>query len=176
MVTLTGYTDRWSVRAGERVAFHVHSAEGGYEAQLVGLIHGDENPAGPGFKEIPVDSPLNGRHRGESRHIAKGSCAVVPLPPALREDAPGWSLAAWVWPTPVDGQHALIATGDLLAWALTAACPTGAARRASSRASPGCSTASRERSSGPGSRSCWATVPPASRSTRSTRGSARPPT
>lgn len=113
MVTLTGYTDRWSVRAGEPIAFHVHSAAGGYDAQLVRLIHGDENPAGPGFKEVLIDSPLNGRHRGESRRIAKGSCAVVVLPPELRAGALGWSMAVWVWPTLVDGTHGLLASGDL---------------------------------------------------------------
>lgn len=113
MVTLTGYTDRWSVRAGERITFHVHSAAGGYDAQLVRLIHGDENPAGPGFKETELASPVNGRHPGEARRMTKGSCAVAALPPETRAGATGWSLALWVWPTLVDAEHGLIASGDL---------------------------------------------------------------
>jgi hypothetical protein len=115
------------VRAGEAISIHVHSAAGAYDAQLVRLIHGDENPAGPAFKEVLIYSLLNGRHRGESRRIAKGFCAVVALPPELRAGARGWSISVWVWPTLMDGTHGLLASGDL---ALT----LGGEARARSRA------------------------------------------
>ena len=49
---LTGYSDRWSVRPGETMTFHVHSVAPTYRAQLVRLIHGDENPYGPGFNVV----------------------------------------------------------------------------------------------------------------------------
>ncbi|MBN9022357.1 MAG: hypothetical protein J0H08_09770, partial [Rhizobiales bacterium] len=80
---LTGYTDRWSVRPGEEIAFHVHCASGRYAARLVRLRHGDENPHGPGFREIEIDSALDGEHAGAPRTIRKGSYGVVPLGDSL---------------------------------------------------------------------------------------------
>ena len=76
---LTGYSDRWSVRPGEEIAFHVHCAARHYDAQLVRLRHGDESPRGPGFREIEVASPLDGGHAGAPRTIRKGSYGVAPL-------------------------------------------------------------------------------------------------
>jgi len=50
--TIHGYSDRISVAPGEQIQFMV-SCEGAatYQADIVRLIHGDTNPAGPGFKE-----------------------------------------------------------------------------------------------------------------------------
>jgi len=76
---LTGYTDRWSVRPGEEIAFHVHCTAGRYDARLVRLRHGDENPHGPGFRETEIDSALDGSHAGASRTIRKGSYGTVAL-------------------------------------------------------------------------------------------------
>jgi len=92
---LTGYSDRWTVRPGETIAFHVHSEAPTYRAQLGRLIHGDENARGPGFKETEVPSDLDGDHRGAPREVRKGSCGVVPFP------MPGgrFVLELWVWPT-----------------------------------------------------------------------------
>ena len=61
-IRLHGYTDRLSAKAGETLTAHV-SAEGATEvqAQLVRLIHGDENPIGPGFIEREVEAPFNRR-------------------------------------------------------------------------------------------------------------------
>ena len=58
-----GYPDQLSVRPGDTVTFHV-SGEGAdtFDAQLVRLIHGDTQPAGPGFKEIEVPSAVDGTH------------------------------------------------------------------------------------------------------------------
>lgn len=92
---LTGYSDRWSVRPGETMTFHVHSVAPTYEARLVRLIHGDENPRGPGFKENEIDSSLDGAHPGAPRTIRKGSYGFVdcPLPDGT------FGLDAWIWPT-----------------------------------------------------------------------------
>ena len=51
MVPLIGYVDRFSGRPGERIAVKVSSrlAEP-YQADLVRIVHGDANPAGPGLK------------------------------------------------------------------------------------------------------------------------------
>ena len=92
---LTGYSDRWSVRPGEEITFHVHSVAPDYEAQLVRLIHGDESPRGPGFKEAEVASSLDGRHPGTPRSIRKGSYGLVPH--AMPEGS--FRLDLWVWPT-----------------------------------------------------------------------------
>ncbi|MBV9637510.1 MAG: hypothetical protein JOZ40_23030, partial [Methylobacteriaceae bacterium] len=95
---LTGYSDRWSVRPGEDIAFHVHCTEDCYTAQLVRLRHGDQNPKGPGFKEAEVASPLDGRHRGFAREICKGSYGIAELGD-LFDGVESFSLSVWIWPT-----------------------------------------------------------------------------
>ena len=79
--TLFGYTDRISVKAGEVVQFHV-SAEGAdtASAQLVRLIHGDENPAGPGFVEEPVACDANGSWAVGKQFTQVGSFLTVSDP------------------------------------------------------------------------------------------------
>ena len=53
---ITAYGDKWSVQQGDAIRFHVNcDGPSTYNAQLVKLIHGDTNPAGPGFKEVPID-------------------------------------------------------------------------------------------------------------------------
>ena len=95
---LVGYTNRWSVRRGDTLTFHVHCEIGQYEAVLVRLIHGDTSPRGPGFKEVSVESPLDGTYAGEPRPIRKGSCVVVDEAQwADRLEA--FTLECWIWPT-----------------------------------------------------------------------------
>ena len=49
---IRGYCDRPNVRPGETLDFFISSPEAGRcEVSLVRLIHGDRNPAGPGYKE-----------------------------------------------------------------------------------------------------------------------------
>ena len=50
-IKIFGYTDKLSVKQGEKINFHV-SADGtkSADAQLVKLIHGDAHPDGPGYK------------------------------------------------------------------------------------------------------------------------------
>jgi N,N-dimethylformamidase len=51
VIPLTGYTDRLSAAAGQRIAFKVSSAAAGpYRASLARVVHADPNPAGPGVK------------------------------------------------------------------------------------------------------------------------------
>ncbi|HMN85051.1 MAG TPA: hypothetical protein PKA74_03555 [Bauldia sp.] len=119
---LTGYTDRWSVRPGEEISFHVHSTEPRYAARLVRLIHGDESPRGPGFREVEVDSLLDGEHPGAPREVRKGSCAVVPYPMPTS----AFAIAISLWPTlPGPGRQGILsfidAAGDpVLGLSLTA--------------------------------------------------------
>jgi N,N-dimethylformamidase len=95
---LVGYAGRFSVAPGETVRFMVSSAQGRYRADLVRLIHGDTNPAGPGFKERPVPSAIDGDYRGREQPIRTGSCVVIPDHPALRLTG-SLSMVAWIYPT-----------------------------------------------------------------------------
>jgi N,N-dimethylformamidase len=96
-MNLTGYTDRLSVRPGEPIGFHVHAANGHFDAQLVRLRHGDENPKGPGFRETVVPSAIDGRHQGAARTINPGSCGVIEIAPPI--SAQSFTIGLWVWPT-----------------------------------------------------------------------------
>ena len=76
--TIHGYADRLSVAPGEPIEFKVSTdTQGSYRADVVRLIHGDTNPAGPGFKERVVDSPANGEYDGRQQAIRSGSHVTV---------------------------------------------------------------------------------------------------
>jgi N,N-dimethylformamidase len=77
-VKLFGYADKISVKPGEIVQFHVN-ADGTDTAiaQLVRLIHGDENPAGPGFMEQELDCFANGTWQVEKQYTQVGSFLEV---------------------------------------------------------------------------------------------------
>ena len=60
MLRLLGYTDRLSAAPGDTIRFMVSSDHDRYASRLVRLIHGDTNPAGPGFKQVLVPSTIDG--------------------------------------------------------------------------------------------------------------------
>src|SRR5579859_4552713 len=95
---LLGYADRFSVEPGETIRFMVSCAAPSFGARLVRLIHGDNNPAGPGYREEAVPSPADGTYQGQAQIIAAGSYARVPLASPL-DLAHGLTVQAWVWPT-----------------------------------------------------------------------------
>lgn len=77
-VPLTGYLDRISARPGERLEVKVSSTlAGAYEADLVRVISGDPNPAGPGMDIRPVPADFAGAYPGRFQPTHLGSCAVV---------------------------------------------------------------------------------------------------
>ena len=51
MLTITGYSDRISVRPGETIKFMVNCEHPTYQADIVRLICADNTPSGPEFKE-----------------------------------------------------------------------------------------------------------------------------
>ncbi len=109
---LIGYTDRLSVAPGEQIRFMVSTDLPSYNTSLVRLIHGDENPAGPGFKEEQVASAVDGRHVGRKQVALAGSYIVVPDHSVLSR-LTSFTLQAWIWPTtPLSGQ----AQGLLSKW------------------------------------------------------------
>lgn len=76
--TIHGYADRMSVAPGEKIEFKISCEESGdYRADVVRLIHGDTNPAGPGFKEEVVDTAAGGQYPGRYQPVDAGSCILV---------------------------------------------------------------------------------------------------
>jgi N,N-dimethylformamidase len=100
---LVGYADRFSVQRGETIRFMVSSARERYRADLVRLIHGDTNPAGPGFKERPVPSSIDAEYPGRLQMIHSGSYVVVPKHSALALTG-GFTLHTWIFPTTPGGR------------------------------------------------------------------------
>jgi N,N-dimethylformamidase len=99
MLPITGYADRWSVRPGETIQFMVSVAGGeSYTARVARMQCGDPNPAGPGYRETPAPSPVDGTHAGLDQPIAIGSWADIPQ---LDLGAPGQGIAlvATIWPS-----------------------------------------------------------------------------
>ena len=108
---VVGYTDRWSAEAGETVRFYVSATTPRYRADLVRIIHGDENPAGPGTKEEVIAHEVAGEYTGVEQRIHPGSYAIVEPFPAL----PAFTLRAWVYPTRIEAG----VQGILTRWAGT---------------------------------------------------------
>jgi len=81
---ILGYSDPLSVRPGQAIDFMVSCEAESYRADIVRLIHGDENPLGPGFVEEEVGSDADGVYAGTVQPIAIGSAIEVPDDPALR--------------------------------------------------------------------------------------------
>ena len=95
---IVGYTDRLSVQPGENIRFMVSCGHETYRADIVRLIHGDDNPLGPGFKEEPVGTSVDGQYSGRKQTINAGSYTVVPDHEALRLIG-SFTLQAWIYPT-----------------------------------------------------------------------------
>ena len=95
---IVGYCDRLSVQPGETLRFMVSCELPSYQADIVRLVHGDENPKGPGFKEELVETPATGEYQGRKQEIHTGSYGTVPDHPLLR-CTDGFTLQAWVYPT-----------------------------------------------------------------------------
>ncbi|MFL5693964.1 MAG: hypothetical protein ACJ795_19405, partial [Ktedonobacteraceae bacterium] len=67
-------SDQLSMMPGKTIRFMVN-CEGAekYRVDLVRLIHGDTNPAGPGFKEEVIETPISGEYPGRKQVIYSGS-------------------------------------------------------------------------------------------------------
>lgn len=98
---IVGYADRLSVQQGETVRFMVSCKLPRYRADIVRLIHGDENPKGPGFKEELIETAANGEYPGRPQVLRPGSYVIVPDSPLLRPSS-SFTLQAWIYPTTVD--------------------------------------------------------------------------
>ena len=109
MRELFGYSDQISVRPGDAIKFMVSSlGDQPYRADIVRLICGDDSPAGPGFKETVVETPVSGDYPGRAQAIHDGSYVTVPGGPVL-DAIESFTLQALIWPTtPGRGRQALL--------------------------------------------------------------------
>ena len=97
---LTGYCDKLAITAGDTQRFMI-SGEGvdHAELQVVRLIHGDENPAGPGFIEEPITASCNGKVAVRTQFTQAGSFFEIPDPHSVVQFGNGFTLYAFIWPT-----------------------------------------------------------------------------
>ena len=95
-----GYANKISVKQGERIDFHVN-ADGSEsaEAQLVRLIHGDENPDGPGFVEEEISNPINGDWPVKKQFTQLGSYLTVSDPGNRLAVSDEMTLGCYIYPT-----------------------------------------------------------------------------
>jgi len=99
VIPLTGYTDRLSAAAGERIAFKISSAAAGpYRASLARVVHADPNPAGPGVKMVDLTSRFAIERPSRVQPLALGSYARVDAAAALPTTGP-LTVVALIWPT-----------------------------------------------------------------------------
>jgi len=108
---LLGYADRFSAQAGDTLRFMVSCEAPSFDARLVRLIHGDNNPDGPGYRDVLVPSEADGAYPGKHQVIAAGSYIRVPVPAAL-DLSRGLTVQAWVWPTMPAKAQAILAGPD----------------------------------------------------------------
>ena len=110
---LTGYADRISVRAGEKISFKVSSVgPGPYNAMLVRIVRGDPNPDGPPPKIEDHSELFDGRFPSRQQLAWPGSYALIEgagekkLPSSLMVEA-------LIWPTlPEDGPQTVVSRRD----------------------------------------------------------------
>ena len=105
-----GYCDVPSVAPGERIRFYVScEEEGSYRADVVRLVYGDTNPAGPGFKEEVVETDANAEYPARFQPTHAGSHVLVEDGGRLHATQ-GLTLHAFVQPTtPGKGPQGILA-------------------------------------------------------------------
>ncbi|MBA0050082.1 N,N-dimethylformamidase [Streptomyces sp. AJS327] len=77
---ITGYADRWGVRAGEAIAFHVSTVRAEYRADVVELLGGMTDPGATDLPVRPVPADCAGTHPGYVQLTDPGSYGELPLP------------------------------------------------------------------------------------------------
>ena len=107
---ILGYADQISVAPGEIINFMVSCERAApYRADVVRVVNGDPNPQGPGFKEVPIRTAINGSYEGRKQETFAGSYALVPPHPAL-DELESFSFLAAIWPTtPAKGEQVIAA-------------------------------------------------------------------
>ena len=91
---LIGYATPMVAHPGDAVSFMISTEANEYDATLVRLIHGDNNPEGPGFKSETIDGfgqTLKGRHQ----NTYPGSFIVITGETNINV-SDGFTIQAWI--------------------------------------------------------------------------------
>jgi N,N-dimethylformamidase len=108
MLKMTGYSDRIYCRPGDTIKFMVNCEHPTYQAEMVRIICGDDNPNGPGVKEDSIDVPFAKTYPGRRQEIHSGSCVVVPNC-AAAAGLQDFTIQTHIWPTtPLKGRQGII--------------------------------------------------------------------
>jgi N,N-dimethylformamidase len=115
---ILGYADRWSVRAGGSIDFHVSTGAERYRAELVRLTRGGPRPFDqPDALDYDlVPSSAAGEYVGRSYQPRPGSYGWCRLRGGLRAGG-ALTLCAWIWPTTphlgrIQGMVGYLGAGD----------------------------------------------------------------
>lgn len=100
MKRIVGYTDKLSVETGDRIDFKVSVSDEipNYNARIIRLIHGDDNPDGPGFQYEEIKASCNDTYKGIQQDDYSGSYIIIPDTTAFKY-VNELSIAAMVYPT-----------------------------------------------------------------------------
>ena len=70
---IVGYSNKLSVQPSEELDFMISCTDPKFNAEVVRLIHGDNNPNGPGHKDKKISSNIDGYYDGRIQTINSGS-------------------------------------------------------------------------------------------------------
>lgn len=109
-MTLTGYAHPLNAIAGGKVSFMIHDdSAGSADISLVRLLHGDENPIGPGFVERPAPAPLPASVEITPQITQKGSYAFLDKEDCiLTGELTAATFFAFIRPSMVGGKEQVI--------------------------------------------------------------------
>ena len=97
---IRGYCDRPNVRPSETLDFFLSSpTPGDCVTSLVRLVHGDRNPAGPGYKEEAIPSALDAQQTVGTQFTQVGAYVEVADTANQLDGATGLSLQLHLWST-----------------------------------------------------------------------------
>jgi N,N-dimethylformamidase len=112
-MNLTGYADPMVAKGGDRVEFMISGDEGNVQLSLVRLIHGDTDPAGPGFVEEVVLCDVPPTCAISPQHTRFGSFACVPGSVRLIDNLTAATTYAFIQPTrPGQGTQTILSCID----------------------------------------------------------------
>ncbi|MEZ5792697.1 MAG: DUF6605 domain-containing protein [Nitratireductor sp.] len=105
-IRIFGYSDPLCVKTGETVDFKL-SVEGAskVDASLSRLLHGDENPVGPGFVEETVKSSIPATLEVKRQFTQIGSFAVARDPDRMLDGLEDFTIFAHVCPTLIKAER-----------------------------------------------------------------------
>ena len=112
MLKITAYSDEISVAPGDNLNVMVNCEHPRYQADLVRIICGDDNPLGPGVKIDLIPTELASHFPGRPQTIHAGSYGHVQACSTL-SGLDEFSLMCWIMPTtPHKGEQTILGRFD----------------------------------------------------------------